>query len=212
MKSLSALLILAVMSATVCADEKADDKPIEKPAEQKDQKDKPSEKVETKEVKVKDLTLKFPTKWEKVDHPSRMRLATIKVPRVKGDSDDGELTIFNFGGGGGQVQANIQRWVGQFTNEEREVQVQQGKAGENNYIIVDVSGTYKKPDGPPVLGKTKPVKGYQMLGVILLDMKSGEVFYLKLTGPKKTIAAAGDAYRASFGGSTKNEKPLSTKE
>ena len=114
--------------------------------------------------------------------------------------------------GGGQVEANIQRWVGQFQNEGREVTVQQGKAGENNYIIVDVSGTYKKPDGPPVLGKTKPVKGYQMLGVILLDIKSSEVFYLKLTGPRKTITAAADVYRASFGGSTQNEKPLSTKD
>ena len=210
MKSLSALLILAVLSATVCADEKAaDEKQTEKPAEQKD---KPAKKVETKDLKVKELTLKFPKTWEKVDHPSRMRLATIKVPKVNGDSDDGELTIFNFGGGGGQVEANIQRWVGQFQNEGREVTVQQGKAGENSYIIVDVSGTFKKSDGPPILGKTKPVKGYQMLGVILLHMKSSEVFYLKLTGPRKTITAAADAYRASFGGSTKNEKPLSTKD
>ena len=210
MKSLPAILIFAVSCSVILADEKAaEQKQSDKPAEQKD---KPAEKVETKDLKVKDLTLKIPTTWKKVDSPSRMRLATIKVPKTEGDSDDGELTIFSFGGGGGQIQANIQRWVGQFAAEERETKVLRGKAGDNNYIIVDVKGTYKKPDGPPILGKTKPVKGYQMLGVILLDMKSSSVYFLKLTGPKKTITGAASAYRTAFGGSAKGEKPLDAKD
>ncbi len=52
-----------------------------------------------------------------------------------------------------------------------------GMAGENEYVLVDISGTYNKPDGPPILRKTKAVPAYRMMGVILV-LKGKGVYYL----------------------------------
>ncbi len=167
-------------------------------------KEKPAAK--TSEVKLKDLVLKVPNTW-KTAKGSSMRLATYAIPKVEGDADDAELSIFNFGGGGGEVGANITRWLGQFDGAGRTSKVTKGMAGENEYYFVDISGTFKKPKpgSPPFRQETVAAEGYRMLGVILVIKDKG-VYYLKLAGPKKTIKAAEAEYRASFGGDSKSEK------
>src|SRR5579871_1932995 len=56
----------------------------------------------------------MPTGWA-ADAPRPMRAATYKIPAAKGDPESGECGVFFFGSGqGGSVDANIQRWVGQF--------------------------------------------------------------------------------------------------
>lgn len=156
------------------------------------------------EVKLKDLTLKVPAGWKLKPSTSSMRLATYTIPAAKGDSDSGELTIFNFAGGGGDVGANISRWVGQFSGEGRTVKVTKGKAGDNDYYFANIAGTYKKPVGPPFQRKTESAPGYRMAGVILVLQGKG-VYYLKLAGPDATIKAQADTFRKSFGGSKKSE-------
>ena len=75
------------------------------------------------------------------------------------------------------------------------------------YYLAEIAGTFKKPDGPPFLRKTKPAPGYRMLGAIVeLDGKG--VYFLKLTGPDATIKAEADAFRRSFGGDRESEKPF----
>jgi len=123
---------------------------------------------------------------------------------MKDDADHGELTIFSFGGGGGDVTANIDRWIGQFSGEGRTSKGTKGKAGDNDYYMADITGTYQKPDGPPILRKTVAAPNYRMLGVILV-LKDQGVYYLKLTGPDATIKAAAKDFRTSFGGNAKTE-------
>lgn len=159
----------------------------------------------TVDVKVGELDLKLPASWKQSDATLPMRLATFDVPAGNGDKENGEFVISSFPGGGGGVDANISRWIGQFSAEGREAVVRQGKAGDNDYFIVNISGTYMKPVGPPILRKTKETPGQRMIGVILnLDGKG--VYFLKLTGPDATIAAQVDAVRASFGGQPDDEK------
>lgn len=164
------------------------------------------EKTKTTEVKLKDLTLQVPDTW-KTAEGSRMRLATYAIPKVEGDDDDGELSIFNFGGGGGGLSDNITRWIGQFDGDGRESKITKGMAGENEYVFVDVSGTFKKPKpgSPPFRQETIAAPGYRMHGVILV-LKDKGVYYLKLAGPDKTVKAAAADFRASFGGDSKSEK------
>lgn len=158
----------------------------------------------TVDVKVGELDLKLPASWKQSDATLPMRLATFDVPASNGDKENGEFVISSFPGGGGGVDANISRWIGQFSAEGREAVVRQGKAGDNDYFIVNISGTYMKPVGPPILRKTKETPGQRMIGVILnLDGKG--VYFLKLTGPDATIAAQVDAVRASFGGQPDDE-------
>src|SRR5215472_8552427 len=44
-----------------------------------------------------------------------MRAATYMIPAAAGDQDNGECGVYYFGQGqGGSVQANLDRWIGQF--------------------------------------------------------------------------------------------------
>ena len=163
------------------------------------------DKVKTVEVKHRDLTLNVPEAWKVVPNASSMRLGTYQIPAADGDADSGELTIYNFGGGGGSVDDNLKRWVGQFSSTERKSKVTQGTAGDNKYYYADISGTYNKPVGPPILRKTEPTAGYRMHAVILV-LKDKGVYFLKLTGPDATIAGQGENLRKAFGGDADSEK------
>ena len=161
--------------------------------------------AETVEVKLKDLVLNLPKDWEASDTVNNMRLATYDIPSAKGDKEKGELAISTFGRDGGGVAPNLERWVGQFDADGREVTIKKGKAGENSYYIADISGTYQKSMGPPILRKTQPVKGYRMLGVIV-QVKGKDTYFLKLTGPDATIKAQAETLRATFGGKSEGEE------
>ena len=162
-------------------------------------------KVKTVEVKHRDLTLNIPDSWKSAPNASSMRLGTYQIPAADEDSDAGELTIYNFGGGGGSVADNLQRWIGQFSSSGRKSKITQGTAGENKYYYADISGTYNKPVGPPILRKTEAAPDYRMHAVILVIPEKG-VYFLKLTGPDATVAAEGKNLRKAFGGNAENEK------
>ncbi|MEO8499164.1 MAG: hypothetical protein ABI614_29210 [Planctomycetota bacterium] len=161
---------------------------------------------ELKEAKVGDITLKTPASWKQSEPTSKLRLAQFEIPAAEGDKEPAELAIFSFGAGGG-VKANIDRWVGQFEAEGRKSKVTTAKSDLGEYVMVDVSGTYKKPVGPPIAGKTEALPGARMLAAILAVEGKGN-FFLKLTGEKGTVSAAADAFRGSFGGKEADEKAL----
>ncbi len=160
--------------------------------------------VKTTDVTLRALTLKVPAAWKKAAKQSSMRLATFEIPAAKDDGGAAELAIYSFPGGGGSVEANISRWIGQFESKERESKVTVGKAGDHEYHLVEISGTYNQPVGPPIRRQTKAVADSRMLGVIL-GLDSG-VYYLKMTGPDETVKAQADALRKSFGGDAATEK------
>lgn len=164
-----------------------------------------------REVAVDDITLKVPAGWKQSEPTSRLRKAQFAIPAAEGDKEDAELVVYFFGGAGGGVDANIKRWIGQFQEKDRTGKTTQGKSPHGDYILVDVAGTYNKPIGPPVLQKTEPMPDARMLGVILQVKEKGN-YFLKLTGPKKTVTAAADALRNSFGGDAKGEKPYAQAE
>jgi len=160
--------------------------------------------TKTTDVTLKALTLKVPETWKKSAKQSSMRLATFDIPAATKGGEKGELAIYSFPGGGGSVEANISRWIGQFDSKGRESKVTVGKAGDHEYHLVELTGTYNQPVGPPIRRQTKPVPDSRMLGVIL-TLDSG-VYYLKMTGPDETVKAQADALRKSFGGDAATEK------
>ncbi|MEP3480134.1 MAG: hypothetical protein ABJZ55_12860 [Fuerstiella sp.] len=169
-----------------------------------DQKAAPAEAAKPIVMKLKTLTLTVPATWNESDIQSRMRLTTLDIPAASKDGAKGELAIFNFTGGGGGLKQNIERWIGQFGAEGRESKVVKGKAGNEEYHLLELSGTYNKSVGPPIMRKTEAVKGYRMLGAIVTV--DSEVYYLKMTGPDAAIKAAAKDFRKSFGGSSKSEE------
>lgn len=158
---------------------------------------------ETREVVAQDLKLQVPKTWKQQQVTSNLRLAQFAIEPVEGDEDVTEMVVFPpFGG---SVAENVKRWIAQFEPEGRAVTMTQGEAEQGKYVLVDLTGTYNKPDGPPILRKTKPTPGYRMVAV-MFTAKAGGNYFLKLTGPEKTVAAAIDAFRQSFGGDASKEE------
>ncbi len=155
--------------------------------------DKPAE--ETVEFTAKSLKISLPKSWKELPKTGNILLAKFAVPRVEGDPDDGELTLS--GPIGGSERDNIQRWFQQFEGEGREVKLTQGRANQGEYILVELSGTFKKPTGPPIQQRTTPAPGYRMVGVIY--KLTGGNYFLKLTGPDKTVQTSAAALRAAVG-------------
>ncbi|WP_437229525.1 hypothetical protein SH661x_001489 [Planctomicrobium sp. SH661] len=158
---------------------------------------------ETKEFKAQDLTLQVPKNWTEKAATNNLRLAQFDVPAAEGDTETAELVVFPpFGG---TVAENVKRWVAQFQPEGLKATFTQGKVPQGTYVLADLSGTYNKPDGPPFMRKTKPAPGYRVIAVMLTTEKEGS-YFLKLTGPEKTVAAALDAFRKSFGADASKEE------
>ncbi|MDE2928287.1 MAG: hypothetical protein OXT71_18010 [Acidobacteriota bacterium] len=136
-----------------------------------------------------DLLFTAPDGWIEETPTSSMRKAQYRLPRAGGDSEDGELVVFHFPGQGGTIEANINRWVGQFSPDETgggpsKAEVAPRTANGVRLMLVDVSGTYR-PSSGPMMRPGDPKKGYRMLAVIA-QTASGPWFF-KLTGPRKTI-------------------------
>lgn len=120
-----------------------------------------------------------------------MRAATYLIPAAAGDSEGAECAVFkNIGGG---IQANIDRWVGQFEKTASAPKQQQETINGFAVTTVDVSGIFK--GGGPMMGQSSgPKSGYRLLGAIV-ETSQGPV-YFKLTGPAKTVAAARNEFQA----------------
>lgn len=166
-----------------------------------------AEDTETTEVKVKDITLTVPKTWKQEPPANKLRMAQFVIPSDKEGGETAELVISHFGGGGGGIAPNVQRWVGQFTPTGRDVKVTKGKSDQGDYVIADISGTYLKPVGPPVLRQTQPTPDSRMLAVILIVPDKGH-YFLKLAGPDATVAGVAKAVRKSFGGDVTTEEPF----
>ena len=161
----------------------------------------------TKKVMAKDITLNVPTTWKQSPASNNLRTAQFAIPKVEGDRDDAELVVYFFGGAGGGVNANLERWSGQFQPGGKKQKVYKGESKQGEYYLLDVTGVYNKPIGPPINRQTNPTPGYQMLAVVLMVKDKGN-YFLKLTGPQKTVAAASKALRVAIDADVKKEAEL----
>ena len=134
--------------------------------------------AETREEKVDDVVLRVPTAWKKETPKSKMRALQFSIPPVSEDSGPAELAVFNFRGGG-TVNQNIERWIGQFDPQGRQAALFEGTAQSGRYWLADISGTYNQSVGPPILRKTEKRPGSRVLAAIVVT-KAGKVLYLKL--------------------------------
>ena len=152
----------------------------------------------TKAVEIKAITLNLPANWKQEDPSNNLRLAQFKLPPAEGDKPVTELVISSFGGDGGGVDQNFKRWIDQFTGEGRKVKLTSGESKQGKYYVNDITGTYLQSSGGPFAGgKKTPMPGYRSLSVVLMVPDAG-VYFLRLTGPEKTVNAAAESFRKSF--------------
>ncbi len=122
-----------------------------------------------------------------------MRAATYLIPAATGDPEGAECAVFaNIGGG---VQANLDRWIGQFElpgGGDPNTKAKTGKQTINGLSVttIDLLGTYT--GGGVAMGQASvPKTGYRLLGAIVEGTSGpGSEVFFKMTGPIKTMAVA----------------------
>jgi hypothetical protein len=128
------------------------------------------------------LTFNRPAEWTWVPVTSPMRKAQLKIPGAK-PAESADVTFFYFGeGGGGDVQANAQRWVNQFHTPEGAAKIEEQQIGGLKVTMVTTEGTFSS--GMPG-GATTALENYALLGAIV-ESKDGNVF-VKMTGPAELV-------------------------
>ena len=142
-------------------------------------------------IQIGRLQAKVPKDWEKEQPSSSMRIAQFRFP---GNDGDGELVIFS--GIGGSIDANLNRWYGQFKSET-ENSVSESAIRSNSQIkdmdvtFSYVEGTYLKSSMG--MGGTKTeMPNYALLAAIVSTPDG--LYYFKGTGPKSTM----DSHKVNF--------------
>ncbi len=143
-----------------------------------------------------------PAAWEWIDVPEGMRAmrkAQLSVPGKEG-AKPAEVIFYHFGAGqGGESQANVARWVGQFSTKTTPEKIETKEIGGTKVTFVSVAGTYQS--GMPMGPKT-PMDGYALVGAILEDATGGSVF-VKMTGPEAVVKDATPAFNEFIAGAKK---------
>lgn len=136
------------------------------------------------------LQYKAPSTWTVTPVTSSMRVGEFRLPKAEGDAEDATLVVYYFGGTGGSVQANIDRWVGQISQPD-------GRASKDVAVVtkrtvnglpmthVDVSGTLVAEVTPGSAERfNKP--GFRLRAAVIETGKGP--YFIRIVGPSKTVA------------------------
>lgn len=138
------------------------------------------------------LTFTAPAAWQTRPAASTMRVAEFVVPKAAGDAEDAELIVYFFGAFVGTVDSNVDRWIGQMQQPDgaaskdkarREAQTVNGL----KVTTVDLAGTYVAEVRPGATERYN--KPNFRLRAAVVETPRGP-YYIKMTGPAKTMAAA----------------------
>jgi hypothetical protein len=134
--------------------------------------------------KVGEFSFARPAKWEWVETSSPMRKAQLKVTDEK-EKGSAEVVFYQFGAGPmGGVQANVDRWFGQFAEPREKInaKTEEVTVGKTKVTYVQAEGTYKSgmPGGPQT-----PMADYALAGAII-EVSDGNIF-VKMTGPRALV-------------------------
>lgn len=139
---------------------------------------------------IASLTYIVPDGWVARQPSSSMRVAEFMLPRASGDAEDGDLVLYFFGGTGGSVSANLDRWIGQMTQPDGRPSRESATTSTlttNGLKItrVDVAGTYVAEVRPGSAERHhKP--GFRLHAAVI-ETPEGP-YFVKLVGPARTVA------------------------
>ena len=148
------------------------------------------------------FSLAAPEGWKRVQPKSSIVETEFSIPSEGEGLQPGRMTVM---GAGGSVQANVDRWYGQFaqpdgSDTKSKATTKKVKLAGCDVTIVDITGTYKDaPAGPFAGGKAVDRPDYRMLAAIVETPDRGN-YFLKFYGPGKTVAKHADGFRAMVEG------------
>ena len=139
---------------------------------------------------------------------SDMRAAQYKLPKAAGDSEDALLVLYYFGQGqGGSAQANIDRWIEQMkqpdgssskeTSEDRDPD-RQWTASQHGRR----AGKLLRRNVAGQCSGRQAIRSYRLRAAVIETPKGS--YFVKLTGPEKTVGHWDQAYSDYFNPSNLN--------
>ena len=151
-------------------------------------------------------SLEAPATWKRVQPKSGMVETEFAIPSEGKAADGGPLppgrmTVM---GAGGSVEANIERWCGQFSQPDGgstkdKSSTKTLKVAGRDVTLVDIVGTYKdSPGGPFAGGQAIDRPEYRMLAAIV-EGPDGN-YFLKFYGPAATVEKHADGFRKMIEG------------
>lgn len=145
------------------------------------------------------LTLTIPEGWKESPTRSRIIEHEFTVPAPEGETETAAARVTMMAAGG-DVEANIERWKGQFTGDAP-AKVEQLEVAGQKVHLVQLEGSFKETmgGGPFAGGKTVIRDDYGMLGAIIVS-DSGRKYFIKMTGPKQAIEANQKAFHTMIKG------------
>jgi hypothetical protein len=124
-----------------------------------------------------------------------MRAAQLSLPSLQSGVENGEITIFHFGpGGGGGIQDNIVRWANQFPQEDgadpmSRAKIEEFTMGQLKVSTIDLMGRYKVSG----MGTREyDEAGWMLLGAIVEG--SGGPWFIKGVGPEQVMKSNRDKF------------------
>lgn len=147
------------------------------------------------------LSLEAPAGFERVRPKSGMVETEFAIPS-EGDSPAGRMTVM---GAGGSVQANVERWAGQFSQPDGgdtkdKLTTKKLEVAGSRVTLVDITGTFlDQPAGPFAGGPTVQRPDYRMLAAIVETPAAGN-YFLKFYGPAATVGKHADGFQKMLEG------------
>jgi hypothetical protein len=137
-----------------------------------------------------------PAAWSARQPSSEMRLAEFTLPATAGQ-EAGEVVVFFFGAGqGGSVEANAERWQGQFTDDRGE-HPQPTITHEQNTAftttLVELRGSYARNIG--MGANAAGAKPDQVLLAAVVETPKGNL-HIQMHGPAADVLAQRAAFLA----------------
>ncbi len=146
------------------------------------------------------ITMQAPKEWE--SKTPTFRSITQYEFSAPADAEEEEPTArITVSRSGGSIDANIERWYGQFTQPDGKATKDVAKSeefeiGGNKVYLVDLSGNFKESmgGGPFAPGRTVMREDYRMLGAIV-DTKASGLIFIKMVGPKKVCDKLAEGFK-----------------
>lgn len=132
-------------------------------------------------------------RWPAAGQPDDFRVRTWRLPAIS-MAGAGECVLYRFPGGG-DAQANLQRWMGQFRGPDGTAGTVEAEQAERTVhglpaSLVRARGTYVST-GQNMQGPEQSHENYAMIGAVV--MAPGDPAFVKCTGPFELIDKEADA-------------------
>ncbi len=150
-------------------------------------------------------TLEVPSRFERTQPASR--IVEDEFVAKLGEGDDAKTARLYMMASGGSLEANLERWKGQFSGDAKAFKTKKLERGDWEVVVAEHSGTFteRMGGGPFAPGRTEKRPDYAMVAAIIVapdpvnsdtDRDRRPKYFVKMVGPQAVIDENKEAFLA----------------